>query len=326
MRHLKKLPASRLPASGSTSSAGELTRRAILLLTFVGLHLLLIVWLASNPPSKEIVRPATLSVFTVLPLSERDASAQPVQKRVVPPATPVPDLPAPGRLPTPEAAPLSSGATATVSAGVAAGGCALAQNVGEAIGKNPAAMAEIDGLPPDVRTSADAMMLWDGEWLGSGVAPADIEIGVLRQAVEQVVADAPAECRNAETTGPQFIPVPEGDRTLMIVIGSGTWHWADLIASPADCLSAPPSECLTRGEPITNDQSIGEKRDYFSLRASECCNSRILLSARNYDTVAAWELHDEHGFQDNKRGFQGHIGDRADDGVSVERRPRVQPS
>lgn len=276
MRHLTQLPASRLHVSEPTSAAGDLTRRAVLLLTIMALHLLLIVWLASNPPLTEIMRPAAVSVFTVLPLSERDTSARPVQKRVVPLATPVPVLPAPGRLPTAEAAPLSSGATATVSAGAAAGGCALAQNVGEAIGKNPAAMAEIDGLPPDVRTSADAIMLWDGQWLDPGVTPADIKIGVLRQAVEQVVADAPAECRNAEATGPQFIPVPEGDRTLMIVIGSGTWHWADLIASPADCLSAPPPECLTRGEPITNDQSIGEKRDYF------CCVHPIAVTAVSY--------------------------------------------
>lgn len=94
-------------------------------------------------------------------------------------------------------------------------------------------MAEIDALPPDVRTSADAILLWNGQWLDPGATSADPNKGSLRRVVEGIVAGMPGECRGVPERGPQFIPVPKGDRTVMIVIGSGAWHWDDMI---------PPSE------------------------------------------------------------------------------------
>ena len=32
--------------------------------------------------------------------------------------------------------------------------------------------------------------------------------------------------------GPIFVPVPVGDRTTMLAIGSGVWHWGDLLPRP----------------------------------------------------------------------------------------------
>ena len=86
-------------------------------------------------------------------------------------------------------------------------------------------------------------LCWNGQWLDLGGTAAGIGWGSLRRVVEQVVDAAPAECRNAEALGPWFIPIPEGDRTVTIVIGSGIWHWADLIASSADCPVAASAAC-----------------------------------------------------------------------------------
>jgi hypothetical protein len=122
-------------------------------------------------------------------------------------------------------------ATPTASGGGdgAAGGCALAQAVGDAIRTNSAAVAELEALPPQARTQADAVMLWDGQWKGSDTVTANETASVLRQVIEQAVRDAETECRETLVNGPQFIALPGPSRTTMIVIGSGQWHWVDLI-------------------------------------------------------------------------------------------------
>lgn len=242
---MRRLPTLRSPGLASTSSRGYLPRRAILLLAIVAVHLLVILWLASGDRPPRVVPPAGLSVFTVALSSGQGASAQRTQKKAMPPpAIPVPVVIVPGKLRR-DAAPSFEAVSAPLEADASAGGCALAREVGQAIGQNPAAMAELDALPPNIRTSADAVMLWNGQWLDPGIMPAGIDTGSLRGVVEQVVAHASPECREAKASGPQFLPVPEGDRTVMIVVGSGTWRWADLIAPPADCPPTATGTCST---------------------------------------------------------------------------------
>ena len=246
-------PDFRFPDTGSTSSAGDLARRGALLLAVVALHLLLILWLASSPPSKRVTPSPAMSVFTV-PLSiAHGAAVQPLRKKMAPPPTPrVAVLIVPAKLPIADASLSPTAVIASPGAETATAGCALARDAGQAIGQDPAAMAELDALPPGIRTSTDAVMLWNGQWLDLGSMPAGIDTGALRRVVEQVAADAPAECRDAEATGPQFIPIPERDRTVMIVVGSGAWHWADLIAPPADCAPGGAEPCLTTGAKATS--------------------------------------------------------------------------
>jgi hypothetical protein len=100
-------------------------------------------------------------------------------------------------------------------------------------------MAELEALPAQARTQADAVMLWDGGWLQSASAlspaPADtpngsvLTLGQLRRVVEQELRKAQTECRNAMVTGPQFIALPGVRRTTIIVVGSGQWRWEDLL-------------------------------------------------------------------------------------------------
>ena len=138
-------------------------------------------------------------------------------------------------------------------AGAAGQECALAQQAAEAIERDPVAMAELAALPPGVRSPADAVMLWNGEWLNAGALPAGIDPDSLRRVVEQVVAAAPAECRETVSTGPQFIPVPEKERTTMLVIGSGAWRWSDLTAAPAQCPAQAGAVCPPVPSPATID-------------------------------------------------------------------------
>ena len=232
--------------SGPMSSTGNRVGRAVLLIAIVALHLLLVFHLASHSPPEPNARPAVLNVFTVPLSSGRGASSPPIKQTVASPAHRFPVVIVHPRSPTATDSPPSEEADVMPQSGVAAGGCALARDAGDAIQRDAAAMAELDALPPAIRTSADAVMLWNGEWLDQGAMPGGRDAGALRRVVEQVVADAPVDCREVEAIGPVFIPIPERDHTVMIVIGSGTWRWAQLLASPA-ASAHQPSDLPTGG-------------------------------------------------------------------------------
>ena len=68
--------------------------------------------------------------------------------------------------------------------------------------------------------------------------------GGLHSAIERIVAAAPAQCRDEEIIGPVFVPIPEGERTTMLAIGSGVWRWSDLLPASPTCLSNEPAQCL----------------------------------------------------------------------------------
>lgn len=109
-------------------------------------------------------------------------------------------------------------------------------------------MAELAALPPGVRSSADAVMLWNGKWFDqdipvpapTGAVPTS---GSLRLAIETMVAAAPEGCRDEAMVGPEFVQVSEGDRTTLLAIGSGAWRWSDLLPLPAICPAGDPALC-----------------------------------------------------------------------------------
>lgn len=243
--------------SGPMSSIGKRVGRAVLLIAIVALHLLFVLRLASRFPLESAARPAVLNVFTVPLASGRGASPPPIKQTVANPAHHNPVVIVHRQPRTATDSPSSVDAEAAASqASVAASGCALARDAGDAIQQSVAAMAELDALPPTIRTSADAVMLWNGEWLDQGAMPQMGDSGSLRRVVEQVVADAPVECRDAEAIGPVFIPIPERDHTVMIVIGSGTWRWASLLAPATACAATDQATCPPLESPTANEQSV----------------------------------------------------------------------
>ncbi len=225
----------------------------MLLIVIVALHLLLVLWLAGRPRTEAQTRPAVLNVFTVSSANAHDTSAPQASHKAATPHHSIPVAIAHRQSPPATNLPSSTASDMVPKAGVAPGGCTLARDAGAAIQQDAAAMAELDALPPTIRTSADAVMLWNGEWLDQGAMPKTGHAGSLRRVVEQVVADAPVECRDAEAIGPVFIPIAERDHTVMIVIGSGIWRWANLLAPAAACTpinqaTCPPLEARTADE------------------------------------------------------------------------------
>lgn len=226
-------------------TAAARARRAALMVAIIAAHLVLALWILLGGSSFAPVRkPQSLTAIDIsINVPKPDA---PAKKAVVPP---VPDKRKVALLPTKvtvEAAPPPASGSGSGS------GCSVATAVAAALIADKPAMEELAALPAEVRSEADAVMLWNGTWLdvtpGAQQPLALMQIPTqpqpqtllqthtlipeLKRVVTDTVLALPAECQGVETAGPQLIPIPEPGRTTMVVIGSGVWRWSDLIELP----------------------------------------------------------------------------------------------
>ena len=202
-------------------------RRSVTLAFVVAGHLLIIVlMLLVRAPADPQRDDGALQLFDVSDKSGAPASAAAPAPREA--AAPEPK-PSPVVLPAPVLPPGGGALTgAATGPGALEGGCAIAATLGRAIESDPAALATLAALPPEARTSADAVLLWNGTWLQVPAPDGTDSIATLRSVVEQTYLTAAPECVESIVAGPQFIPVVMGDKTLMLVVGSGEWRWRDL--------------------------------------------------------------------------------------------------
>jgi hypothetical protein len=224
-------------------------------------HILAIFWLASQSARKvrQGERVTDLIHIASSPGSTTVVAVAPLEplKVVVPSLSPIVVARQPAAAASTTPAVNSAGLARGTAVG--AGGCALDQTVGDAILANAAAMAELEALPRQARTEADAVMVWDGAW-PEPAPPAVTPLldfsrpGALRRAVEIAITSAPAECRDAPVAGPRFIALPGVFRTTTIVIGSGQWRWADVLKPDVTCGVATTSKPALSGSCVAIDR------------------------------------------------------------------------
>lgn len=208
--------------------------RGLLIIVLIAIDIALFIWLTSQRPPATNHQTDALAVIGLSPALDPGQPAKATPKQTKPPTSQRPHpiiemMPLPSlALPNLDASPV---ADATGSG--AAGGCGLIDQLRTAILQDPESLAELAALPAGVRTDADAVMLWNGQWLDPGQQPDGSVKNPLRDLVQRLVTVAAEQCRLAVWTGPQFIAIAQGDRTTMLVIGSGSWRWQDLIEPPA---------------------------------------------------------------------------------------------
>ena len=161
-----------------------------------------------------------------------DPSAAPASTQPSPPLPPVVVTPSPLRLPDPRPAAASS---ASVTAGSLArgaangGGCNIEAALQTRLGGDSAVIAALRHLPPEARSVAGAVQLWDDGW----ITPAKLDTPELLVPVERAivltVAAAPPNCVAQEVRGPRLVILSDGDDTFIIGLGSGSWRWQDLL-------------------------------------------------------------------------------------------------
>lgn len=113
----------------------------------------------------------------------------------------------------------------------ATAGCATIDHINKAIVADPAAVAAVLAAPPESRSIAEAVVLWNNGWI-SNASAADAPLGPARLAVEQSLSSLAAKCLDEPIVGPRLVPVPAWGGTMFLVIGSGTWSWRQLLDQP----------------------------------------------------------------------------------------------
>jgi len=117
------------------------------------------------------------------------------------------------------------------------GGCATLDVVSKAIVGDPAAVTAVLHAPPETRSIAEAIVMWNAGWSTAASAP-DAPLGPARTIIEESLHSVEDGCLDEAIAGPRLIPVPDGERTMFVVLGSGAWTWRQLIseAEPAPAL------------------------------------------------------------------------------------------
>lgn len=114
---------------------------------------------------------------------------------------------------------------------VPAEGCSTLELIRKAIIENPAVMASVHNAPPETRSVADAVVIWNAGWV-EAARSADAPLGPARAAVQQVGSSIDDNCLDEALTGPRLIPIPAGTGTMFLVLGSGRWTWREVMLDP----------------------------------------------------------------------------------------------
>ncbi len=198
-------------------------KRITALGTVLGLHALIVALvLASRSTFAPPAEPGSLTVVTI---------AAPAAPSPAPPPPPTPErvskLAENAEPPsTAEAAPAAS------AAGPPGPACATLELVMKAVAADPDAVLAVRNSPPELRSVAEAMIIWNEGWSAAAIS-ADAPLGAARTVVERTLAGLPDGCLDEQVTGPRLVPV-QGERgTMFVVIGSGVWRWRELLAVPA---------------------------------------------------------------------------------------------
>ena len=128
------------------------------------------------------------------------------------------------------------------SSGASGQTCQLTAWLQQALQADPRVHAALAGIPKPARSVANAIMLWDGGWVGPRLS-ASAGVTAIRMAVIAGVRSAPAACQSQVVRGPEQIMLTEGAESTILAIGSGEWRWGDLLAADYQltALAAPAS-------------------------------------------------------------------------------------
>ncbi|MEO6579635.1 MAG: hypothetical protein ABIN83_00600 [Sphingomicrobium sp.] len=139
----------------------------------------------------------------------------------------------------------------------AAGGCATFDLIAKSLIAEPTVVTAVLMTPQERRSIADAVVIWNVGWSDAAGSLND-PLGPARAVIEQNLRSIPEDCLDEVVVGPRLVPIPEGDRTMFLAIGSGSWTWRQLLTkhNPAlpgdpahDWQSASPWDWLTSRAP-----------------------------------------------------------------------------
>ena len=102
------------------------------------------------------------------------------------------------------------------------GGCDMARAVQQALRRDPLVHASVQGAD----RLGKAIMLWNGDWVRTGVQEGK-GLSAVREAIVWEVAFAPEACRHQPVHGMVVLSLADG--STRFAIGAGEWRWSDLL-------------------------------------------------------------------------------------------------
>ena len=155
-------------------------------------------------------------------------AAQGQQEAVQPIAPPAAATPAFDIAPPPDNSDILSESQLAGATGVGeglgggGGGCDMARAVQQALRRDPLVRAAVQ----DADRLGKAVMLWNGDWIRTGVQEGK-GLSAVREAIVWEVAFTTAACRNQPMHGMVVLSLADGNTRF--AIGAGEWRWSDLL-------------------------------------------------------------------------------------------------
>ena len=138
--------------------------------------------------------------------------------------------------PTAQPRPLSHAAASRPEAAVtvsqtadSASTCQMTEQLQARLAVDPQVLAALARIPRDARSVANALMLWDGAWVGTDQRETAQALTTLQASIAAAIETASPDCRSLPVLGPRLLSIPDASGATLLVIGSGAWHWDDLL-------------------------------------------------------------------------------------------------
>lgn len=135
--------------------------------------------------------------------------------------------------PEPEAAreteSVSERAEPQAASGPEAKSCNVAGDLIAALQVDDAVIGGLSVLPDEAVSVANAFLLWDGAWLHS--PNGDETLDPLRDVIQGRLRQSAPHCLAERVEGPRFLILTTQAHTTVVVLGSGSWTWSDLLGA-----------------------------------------------------------------------------------------------
>ena len=126
-------------------------------------------------------------------------------------------------------APTPPASLTQVAAEAGGAACELTGALQASLQTDPSVQEALERVPASSRSVANALLLWNGDWMDSGEMGGEAALAPIRDVVVAGVLSEPADCRSRTIQGPRFLSVTTSSGTALLVFGSGVWRWGDIL-------------------------------------------------------------------------------------------------
>jgi hypothetical protein len=198
--------------------------------------------LRAETPSAQ--SPHLVTFDSPVPAPARSAKPKPRQPRKIAAQPPLPDAVPPPPIEISVVTPQVVALLEQADAQAASGGCDLTAPVQAALQSSAAIQRQLPAIPVERRSVANAIAIWNQDWVQPDAQLKFEIIDTLRSAITTTIEAASQACRMQPQGGPRLIYLPgsakAGAGTTILALGSGAWTWQQ-VADTAKADAAIPS-------------------------------------------------------------------------------------